>query len=205
VAGNLIRADQLTDANVAIGDVVKLIDVGASTPGLPATDGRLLATVVGATPSVAGVKGVVPAPAAGEQNHLLHGDGTWRPLGLIPAASYAESEGASSTTSATYQQKLRLTFTAEAGDYEIQWYSEIYSSDSGTRVQTRVQVDDTTNLCITDWNPDDNQKVGYGPTSGFRRQTLTAGSHNIDFDFSTSQAGKSVTVRRVRLRAMRVQ
>ena len=33
--------------------------------------------MVGATSSTAGVKGAVPAPAAGDQNNFLCGDGTW--------------------------------------------------------------------------------------------------------------------------------
>jgi hypothetical protein len=44
----------------------------------PSQVGVMLPAVAGATQSVAGTKGVVPQPAAGDQNRVLAGDGTFR-------------------------------------------------------------------------------------------------------------------------------
>lgn len=50
--------------------------------------------MVGATSSVAGVSGLVPAPAAGKQNQFLRGDGTW----TSPNYAGSSSVGGSATS-----------------------------------------------------------------------------------------------------------
>lgn len=46
----------------------------------------------GATSSVAGAHGLVPAPSAGDQDKVLHGDGTWaEPAAKLVEMSYGES------------------------------------------------------------------------------------------------------------------
>ena len=63
-----------------------------------AGDGTISATdttysnFTGATSSVAGTNGLVPAPAAGDQNKALHGDGTWKDTtAKLVEMSYGES------------------------------------------------------------------------------------------------------------------
>lgn len=47
---------------------------------------------VGATSAVAGVKGIVPEPQAGDQDKALHGDGTWKETtAKLVEMSYGES------------------------------------------------------------------------------------------------------------------
>lgn len=53
----------------ATGEVERLTGTQATT---------LLVPLVGASQTVAGTKGIVPQPLAGEQNRVLGGDGTWR-------------------------------------------------------------------------------------------------------------------------------
>lgn len=48
MAGNLIQSDQIRDPTNAVGDVIKLVDVGGGTPGLPAVDGSQLTNVTAA-------------------------------------------------------------------------------------------------------------------------------------------------------------
>ncbi len=47
---------------------------------------------IGATSAVAGVKGIVPEPQAGDQDKVLHGDGTWKETtAKLVEMSYGES------------------------------------------------------------------------------------------------------------------
>lgn len=77
-AGGVICADDATEADTVparIGEDGKLY-VAAPPP------------MTGATETEAGAAGLVPAPAAGEQDMVLHGDGTWRfPLPAVTADS----------------------------------------------------------------------------------------------------------------------
>jgi hypothetical protein len=87
------KLNQLGQPSLAIvGELAALSNVSATVPttGQPLVwDGTdwapgtvtaaNLTAMVGATASTAGVKGVVPAPSAGEQEEFLRGDGTWQP------------------------------------------------------------------------------------------------------------------------------
>ncbi len=116
----------------------------------------------------------------------------------------AASEGNSTTTGLAFVEKVSLSFTAVASDYLVSWYAEVNSTDSGTRVEVQIEEDDTTVLAFTDWNPDDSDLVGYGPVSGFAIVTLSAGTVDFDMDFSSSQDGKTVQIRRSRITARRI-
>ena len=116
----------------------------------------------------------------------------------------AASEGNSTTTGLAFVEKVSLSFTAVASDYLVSWYAEVNSTDSGTRVEVQIEEDDTTVLAFTDWNPDDSDLVGYGPMSGFAIVTLGAGTVDFDMDFSSSQDGKTVQIRRARITAKRI-
>lgn len=53
------------------------ITIDSSTNTISATD-TTYSNFTGATSSVAGTNGLVPAPAAGDEGKALHGDGTWK-------------------------------------------------------------------------------------------------------------------------------
>ncbi len=110
---------------------------------------------------------------------------------------YGASDGESSTSSTSYQQKLKLTTgSLPAGDYLIQWSAEIKSgSFYGVIVNYRVQADDSMTLSegIIE------SPVGYSPAAGLSRVTLTAGVHEIDIDWNTSNASYAGFIRRARL------
>jgi hypothetical protein len=121
----------------------------------------------------------------------------------VPTSYSVEDNGTSNTTNTSYQQKLRLELNdIEGGAYIVFWAASVMSSDSGTRVQTRAQHNDSTTLGETDWHPETSSNEGYGPISGFAKVTLTPGNHYFDLDFSSSQSGKTVSIRRASLLAM---
>lgn len=66
---------------------------------------EILQEMVGATtgPDVAGLRGAVPTPSAGDHNMLLRGDGTWGPVpaGSGPPKVFADAAEATAPTSTT--------------------------------------------------------------------------------------------------------
>jgi len=117
---------------------------------------------------------------------------------------YAESEGESTTTSTSPQEKVSMTFSAEAGDYIIEWSAEISSTDSGALVETQVQRDDVETIHDAGSHPDTNASLGWGTVSGFKKLTLADGNPVFDLDYSTSSATKTVKIRKARLRAIKL-
>jgi hypothetical protein len=100
------------------------------------------------------------------------------------ASSLAES----STTSAIYQQKVRLTTTVlPAGTYYVGFDFNYSSDDENEDMMFQAQVDDTTTI----WSANTVQKKiltngVYNYISGFKTISLTSGSHNIDLDFANA-------------------
>ena len=67
------------------------ITIDSSTNTISATD-TTYSNFTGATSSVAGTNGLVPAPASGDQEKVLHGDGTWKDTtAKLVEMSYGES------------------------------------------------------------------------------------------------------------------
>lgn len=111
----------------------------------------------------------------------------------------ATSEGVSSTTSATYQQKLRLTTTSlPAGTYMIQYSWEFNGNNN--HGWSRAQLNDTTDL-----NEDryDSSQVDYILITGFALQSLS-GVNTIDIDFRANSGGDTMLIRRARIALWRV-
>lgn len=75
-------------AIITVENLGEGFEVGGRVPGQ-----INLRELVGATAAEAGAAGVAPAPAAGEQEWFLRGDGTWRP---VPTATWGEAVLASS-------------------------------------------------------------------------------------------------------------
>lgn len=120
------------------------------------------------------------------------------PSGGLSEFNYAEDESTSSTTSGTYQQKLRLTTgSLVGGNYFIQWHYEGYTSDIDANF--RVQVDDTTTISeIEHVSVDEGDKHYWSSFSGIKRINLSAGVHNIDIDYN-DDGGGSAQIRRARI------
>jgi len=111
----------------------------------------------------------------------------------------AVSEGESSTTSSSYQQKLRMTtISLPAGDYMIQYNWEFNGdNDHGF---SRAQLDDSTDLAEDRY---DSSQVGYIIISGFALESLS-GVHTIDIDFRANSGGDTMLIRRARIALWRV-
>lgn len=197
VGSNAQETIEILDSGVEVETGAIKIDflksIAATTPATGEVDIQLVGDVL--TPGAdkvygtngSGDRGWYDAAAAGEI-----------------AIEYGESEGTSSRTFTSYYNKVSKTFTAEASDYLIFWTAEVYSSDSGTRVKTLCEVDNTTTVNEVDWHPDTSQITGFGPASGFRKLALAAGSRTIDLDYASTQSGKSVSIRRARVYAVKV-
>lgn len=122
---------------------------------------------------------------------------------------HAEDEGEDSTTSSSYQQKVRLTFIPNfTGDYEIRFYAETTQNHNNARVYTRVQIDDTDTIAEQERvKAGSNTEFGWDGTwfgwGGIGYHAFTSGvSYDIDLDYH-SQANKSMRIRRGRLSAER--
>ncbi len=106
--------------------------------------------------------------------------------------NYGASDGISSTSSTTYQQKLRLTVSGiSGGTYRINWSLEQDTASATVQTGYRVQINDATTLIDTiSEKPDKDQ---YHPSSGFDIETLVSGTYNIDLDYKTNSGGGAGT------------
>ena len=102
------------------GPITKTFTTGANATVTIGAD-----AMTGATSGAAGAAGVVPAPAAGDQNKVLLGNGTWSALGA-PASGYLEIGAAkiqwgvdtvtmNGTTAGSYGSKTVTLNTAMSG------------------------------------------------------------------------------------------
>jgi hypothetical protein len=126
-------------------------------------------------------------------------------LEMIFGANHQEtsSESQSNTTSESFQNKLTMTTPSlPAGKYRIGWYAEMLGANTGVSWEMRVQLDDTTNLCLPLKEPRDS--TDWFPVSGMAYQTLSAATHTIDIDFRSEDAGVTTSIRRARLEIWRV-
>ena len=114
----------------------------------------------------------------------------------------ASAEAETSTTSETFQQKLRMTTPSlPAGDYRIGFYAEMRSVNSGDRYKFQVQIDDTTTISTLVIEPrHENDRF---PLTGFRHETLASGVHNIDIDFAADEPSITAFILSARLEIYR--
>lgn len=125
------------------------------------------------------------------------------PAGGVSEYYFDSSDGTSSTTSGSYQQKLRLTTPSlPSGDYEIAWYYEVYTSDLD--MNHRVQLNDSTTLAEGEHtSADEGDKHYWEPQSGFYIAESISGVQNIDIDYN-DDGGGTAQIRRARLKIMKV-
>lgn len=114
----------------------------------------------------------------------------------------ASSDTESSTTSSTFQQKLRMTTSSlPSGTYRIAWYYEWRLTITTNDFKAQVQINDTITLMEHQQEPQDSGDDQYNNHSGFYYST-GSGVLNIDIDYS-SGAGTAY-IRRARLEIWRV-
>jgi hypothetical protein len=113
----------------------------------------------------------------------------------------ATAEAQDSTTSADWQQKLRLNLTdINEGTYVVQWYCELRHSnnDAAERSEMQIEVGDTTQIGYSIWPYNLFEDNG-----GFAVYDFSAGSYTIDLDYR-QQGGGTAYIRRARLLSWRI-
>jgi hypothetical protein len=120
------------------------------------------------------------------------------PAGPDPFADYAQAEATAetSTASATYQQKLRLT-TANlaAGNYRIGYSAEMTNSNRGGSTEIRIIVDGA-NVVAEFQNGRLQANNRHIPMAGFAVVAL-GGVHDIDIEYRA--LSNTARIRRARL------
>jgi len=118
--------------------------------------------------------------------------------------SQSSSDAESTTTSATYQQKLRHTVSGlVAGTYRLGWYAEGRINSTSADFEFRIQQDDTTTLA--EINNESQDAASYKSYSGFVYLTLSASTtYNFDMDYASEAAGTTAYIRRARFDFWRV-
>jgi len=121
--------------------------------------------------------------------------------GIDKEINKATAEGQDSTSSADWQQKLRLSLTdIPTGTYIVQWYCELRHSnnDAAERAEMRVEVNDMTEVGYSIWPYNLFEDSG-----GFAVADLSSGDYTIDLDYR-QQGGGTAYVRRARLLFWRI-
>lgn len=116
--------------------------------------------------------------------------------------TFGKSAGESSTTSETWQQKLRVTTAAlPLGDYLIEWYCEIKHSNATQSefIEVRVDINDTAEQGFSAW-----AFPAWDDFSGMAFAEGVSGVQNIDLDYRR-QGGGTAYLRRARILLRRIQ
>jgi hypothetical protein len=115
------------------------------------------------------------------------------------------SETESTTTSTSWQRKLRLALSdLEAGKYRIDWYYEWAYDNGNFQFKSRVQIDDTDTYMEQEVRPTPASTDKYRDATGFAYMNLTSGDHDVDLDYCSSKNGKTSYIRRARISARRI-
>jgi len=116
---------------------------------------------------------------------------------------WATSEAQSTTTSTSWQQKLRYSLTGvPAGNYRIGYQWEWRRNATGNDFEARVQIDDTTTVASMNYESKDTNS--WHLDQGFYIAVLTAGNHYIDIDYAGESASNTSYIRAARIECYRV-
>lgn len=143
----------------------------------------------------------------GGTTNYLRADGSWSEppgTGGIYGSNFQQgsSDAQSTTTSGTYQQKLRVTTASlPIGTYRIGWFYE-WGKSTLTDVAVRVQVNDTTTVLDGYEEAADGGADQYYPRGGFGYYT-GSGVLNLDLDYHANATG-TARIRKARLEIWRV-
>jgi len=114
---------------------------------------------------------------------------------------YNNDDSESTTTGTAFIEKVKLTFTALAADYDITWSCDISQDTAGEEVKYQFQEDGTT-LNAGEIQSDTNDGASFTTVGGTVRRTLTAASHDFDIDFSSTTGGNTARIRNARILAI---
>lgn len=142
-----------------------------------------------------------------QSEEVMSWNGVWEPDALFGSnVTEDESTGASSTSSTSYTQKLRVSTPSSnpAGTYHIEWSGAWGCSNASYACNMRVQIDDTDTVWEVNPAATANGTGGRHPANGQCEVDLSAGAHDIDFDYSTENGVNTVEVADVRIKIWRV-
>jgi len=115
--------------------------------------------------------------------------------------NYAVDDTTSTTTSTTFQQKLRLTTTnLPLGNYIVFWSFEWAISFNNQEVEFRIQANDSIDINI--FNPQ-GRADSFINNSGFANYNSASGVNTIDLDFRRVATFGTVSIRSARLSVWR--
>jgi len=181
-----IRGDK---GDTGSGTSINLQDEGSNINNTPHTTLNFVGDGVSVSDSGSGVATIT---VSGSNSAIVFGS----------EFQEASSDSESSTTSESYQQKLRLTTSSlPSGTYRIGWYGEIKTGDQDKRGVIRVELNNTTTLGEDHTEPDNDNN--YWSRSGFKHISLS-GVNNIDLDFKCDESYMTTYIRRSRLEIWRV-
>lgn len=152
-------------------------------------------------------KGLVELATDGETNANVAVQGNDSRLIFGTQFQEGSSDGVSTTTSTTFQQKLRITTpVVPAGTYRIACsYNWLLSSNTaGRSFDGRIEVDDTTTIFTHQQRPANTDATGLWVAGGFAYIALTNDAHTIDLDYRTTDGAATATISKAKLEVWRV-
>jgi hypothetical protein len=130
-------------------------------------------------------------------------------LGTVSQWEYAESLSESSSSSASFTEKVRLTFTpTSVGDWLVIITFQARGTLTSRSFEVRGQLDDdfTKIICLPNQEPEINDATREYRTFGHFRvfQDLSTSEHHIDVDYRTQDFGTTMYVKNVRIVAIQI-
>jgi len=123
---------------------------------------------------------------------------------------YAESLSESSSSSTSFAEKVRLTFTpSSVGDWLVIITFQARHTNTGDSFEVRGQLDDDSAkiICLPNQEPEINDPTREYRTFGHFRvfQDLSASEHHIDVDYRTQDFGTTMYIKNVRIVAIQIE
>jgi hypothetical protein len=111
---------------------------------------------------------------------------------------HSEDESSSSTTSATFQDKLTVVTPALTGTYLLWFYCELQANAANKTMVARLyNVTDATEICVRNDRP--SQVTVWCAVTGFGIGTLTGSSKTYKIQYQSPDGSTQVTIRRARM------
>jgi hypothetical protein len=124
---------------------------------------------------------------------------------LAESLSLSSASNGSSSDDTDYVQKIRLSTTnLPVGDYRIAWHYRWAGSKNNRSFIARIEIDDTTQMHYHEQEAMDAGTDQFHINSGFKKITMTAGTHSIDLDFKSSSASFTAYISDARLELFRI-
>ncbi len=123
-------------------------------------------------------------------------------------AYYGEVITEASTTSTSFQQRMRLTFTAQySSEYLINFSTMISHEDTGVFCKLRLEINDT-DTYKESWLELYNYKYSDGAyqiwSGSFAFTAVSGTSYDVDMDYCTGDSGKAMYIKESSMAVQRI-